>query len=43
LETIAAKFEQVEKEVRDAKYEQAVLDGERVRKPGGGHKGILRT
>jgi hypothetical protein len=43
LEKIAAEFEQVEKEARAAKYEQAVLNGKRVRKPGGGHKGILRT
>lgn len=38
----AREFELVEKEVRTAKYEQAVLAGERVRKPGGGNKGILR-
>jgi hypothetical protein len=43
LEIIAAEFEKVEKEARSEKYEQAVKACERVRKPGGGHKGILRT
>ena len=43
LETIAVEFEQVEKEARAAKYEQEVFHSERVRKPGGGRKGIFRT
>lgn len=41
LEIIAAEFEQVEIEARNALYEQ--LAGKRVRKPGGGNKGILKT
>lgn len=41
LEIIAAEFYQVEKEARDAKYEQ--LAKKRVGKPGGGNKGILKT
>jgi hypothetical protein len=36
---IVVEFEQVEKETRAARYEQAVLNSERVRKLGGGHKG----
>jgi hypothetical protein len=43
LETIAAEFEAVEKEARAASLEQDILNGERVRKSGGGRKGILRT
>ena len=41
LEIIAAEFDQVEIEARNALYEQ--LAGKRVRKPGGGNKGILKT
>jgi len=41
LEIIATEFYQVEKEARVAKYEQVAK--KRVRKPGGGNKGILKT
>ncbi len=43
LEVIAKEFSDLEEEKRQLKYEQAVLAGERVRKPGGGNKGILST
>lgn len=43
LEAIAPPFEQVEKEARAALLEQDILNGERVQKPGGGRKGILRA
>ena len=43
LELIAKEFRYLEDEKRKIKYEQAVLAGERIRKPGGGNKGILQT
>jgi len=43
LEIIAAEYRRVETEERLAKYEQAAKAGKRVRKMGGGCKGILRT
>jgi hypothetical protein len=43
LEAIVAEFERVEKEARAASKEQATSNGERVRKPGGGRKSILKT
>lgn len=41
LEIIADEFDQVEIEAGNALYEQVA--GKRVRKPGGGNKGILKT
>jgi hypothetical protein len=43
LEGIAVEFKLVEQEAHAAAEEQAILNGERVRKPGGGRKGILTT
>jgi hypothetical protein len=40
LEIIVSEFNQVEKEANTARYEQSVLAGKRVRKLGGGNKGI---
>jgi len=43
LKKIAQQFELVENEDKQARYEQICLSNFRVRKPGGGHKGILKT
>jgi hypothetical protein len=43
LEAIVVEFEPVEKEARTASEKQATLNGERVRKLGGGRKSILKT
>lgn len=43
LKIIAQEFEAVEKEEKQAQYEQMVRSSIRVRKPGGGHKGVLKT
>lgn len=43
LKIIAQMFELVEKEEKKAQYEQMVHSYLRVRKPGGGHKGVLKT
>ena len=43
LKIIAHEFELVEKEEKQTFYEQMVLSHLRVRKPGGGHKGVLKT
>jgi len=43
LNAIVAEFERVEKEERTASSKQAILNGERIRKPGGGRKSILKT
>lgn len=43
LKIIAQAFELIEKEEKQAQYEQMVRSHFRVRKPGGGHKGILKT
>jgi len=43
LEIIATEFSQVETDARAAKYEQAVLAKKRVRRAGGGNKGILKS
>jgi len=43
LKIIAQEFEFVEKEDKQVQYEQMVLSHLRVRKPGGGHQGILKT
>ncbi|RKZ79156.1 MAG: hypothetical protein DRR19_25365 [Candidatus Parabeggiatoa sp. nov. 1] len=43
LETLAAEFELVEQEAHAATEAQAINHRERVRKPGGGRKGILTT
>jgi predicted DNA-binding protein YlxM (UPF0122 family) len=43
LELLAQELAQVELERKLAKYEQAVLDGQRTRRPGGGRRGRLMT
>lgn len=43
LKLITQEFERVEKEEKQAQYEQMVHSCLRVRKPGGGHKGVLKT
>ena len=43
LKIIAQEFESVEPEAKPAHYEQMVHSCLRVRKPGGGHKGVLKT
>jgi hypothetical protein len=43
LELLAQELAQVELEQKQAKYEQAVLKGQRTRKPGGGRRGRLTT
>ncbi len=43
LEIIVEEFKQVEKNAQLEKYEETVKAGKRVRKLGGGNKGILRT
>ena len=40
---VSEQFNQVEKEANTARYEQSVLAGKRVRKLGGGNKGILNS
>jgi len=43
LKIIAQEFEFVEKEEKQVQYEQMLQSHFRVRKPGGGNKGALRT